>query len=172
MAGVDPKDDSPTPPRRYDPANPTRDLYGTDAYPGVDGVDVWPWLTGQAEQPPRLLVLTAEVVMNGSTKLLTSSVAIDSENDGWREPNGTWVAPSPEWRCGLSHARNPPPCLFDVERDPREQVDLACANSPSSGRAVGKMKRMRAAQAAAAGGTVAHARTPQCHAGCRIPQPA
>ena len=41
LAGVEPSDDSPTPPLPIDPANPTRDIYGSATWPGIDGVNVW-----------------------------------------------------------------------------------------------------------------------------------
>ena len=52
-----------------DPRDPARDLYGNASWPGVDGRDVWGWITGVVEQPPRLLVLSAGAILNGSLKL-------------------------------------------------------------------------------------------------------
>jgi hypothetical protein len=45
LAGVSPHDDSPVPPLPVDPSNPTKDIYGNNSYPGLDGVDVWGLLT-------------------------------------------------------------------------------------------------------------------------------
>ena len=46
LAGVDPNDDSPIPPLPVDPADPGKDIYGNVSYPGIDGTDIWPLLTG------------------------------------------------------------------------------------------------------------------------------
>jgi hypothetical protein len=151
LAGVDPSDDSPTPPAPFDPDHPARDPYGNVSWPGVDGVDAWAWLTGAVAQPPRLLVLSSAAVLNGSAKLLTAAKSVRGDQNGWRLPNGSWTQPPAGWGCGLSDTplrrvtrlepprpshgastrqRHAPsagrrPCYFDVHADAREENDLA-----------------------------------------------
>lgn len=40
LAGVSPTDNSRVEPLPVDPSDPTKDIYGSDAYPGVDGVSL------------------------------------------------------------------------------------------------------------------------------------
>jgi arylsulfatase B len=131
LAGVDATDDSPVPPTKFDPRHPSRDLYGNASWPGVDGRDVWGSITGAViAQPappyPRLLVLSADTILNGSLKLLTRSRSIRQDQNGWRLPNGSWTQPSSTWACGLSDEPLVP-CLFDVAADPSEKHDLSNA---------------------------------------------
>merc|ERR1719495_2579386 len=44
LAGVDPADDSPVAPLPIDPSDPTKDIWGDKAYPGIDGMDIWPYI--------------------------------------------------------------------------------------------------------------------------------
>merc|ERR1719199_848373 len=45
LAGVDPRDDPPTPPDLL-----KLDIYGIKSWPGVDGVDIWPALMSTGKQ--------------------------------------------------------------------------------------------------------------------------
>jgi hypothetical protein len=53
LAGVDASDDSPTPPMAIDPVKgEAQDIYGTDAWPSIDGVNIWPFLMAPDEYGP------------------------------------------------------------------------------------------------------------------------
>ena len=102
LAGVDFKDDSPVKPLPVDPAQPGRDIYSNGAWPGVDGVDLWPfWVTDPVPDKPSAahpdgLWLSAEVMVRGSYKLVVSQ----------QDPNKTNSGPTLGWKCGGSkHAR-------------------------------------------------------------------
>ena len=140
LAGVAPTDGSPVPPLPVDPADPTRDIWGNASWPDIDGTDVWALLTdpgsrgGDWAAHPTLWI-SAQVLLNGSTKLLVGQGNVDDSGektptkDGWRYPNGSWVPQPPSWKCGLSYKPGDAylPCLFD-EADLREMQDIAPAN--------------------------------------------
>jgi hypothetical protein len=102
LAGVDHKDDSPIKPLPVDPSKPKQDIYSNGAFPGVDGVDLWPFLVTDP-QPlnasaahPGGLWLSAEVMMRGNYKLVVSQ----------QDPAKTNSGPTLGWKCGGSkHAR-------------------------------------------------------------------
>jgi hypothetical protein len=48
LAGISHLDDPPVKPLPVDPSNPGLDIYGTDSWPSVDGVNLWPMLTTSA----------------------------------------------------------------------------------------------------------------------------
>ena len=96
LAGVDASDDSPTPPLPVDPADPRRDIYANGAWPGVDGVDLWPHLV-TAPDPTNAsaahragLWLSAEVFLLGDYKLVVAQ----------QDPAKTNSGPTLGWRCG------------------------------------------------------------------------
>jgi hypothetical protein len=77
LAGVDSNDDSPRPPKPIDPAlGPGHDIYGNDTWPGLDGVNIWPFLMQPDEAnwtaAHPTLVLSHEVILVGDFKLLTA----------------------------------------------------------------------------------------------------
>lgn len=124
-----------------------RDMYGAESYPGLDGVDLWPWLVNSADAPDDYaahptLVVSAQVILHRELKLLLGQgSAGDSGSktrpdwagkqpptDGWKLANGSWVsATSVGWTCGLTWGEHAvyTPCLFDEAMDLREQRDLA-----------------------------------------------
>lgn len=148
LAGVDPTDDSPVPPKAYDPKHPEIDIWGNDSYPGLDGVNVWDALmTPNAvfNAARDELVLTPTAMIKGKYKLITGQshgashrphVALGvvfppgggGSNTGWRMPNGTWTTDNASWGCARSSINTtmpPTPCLFDIVSDPAEHHDLA-----------------------------------------------
>lgn len=139
LGGGDPHDDPPTPPLPVDPSDPKKDIYGNDSYPGLDGVDVWGYLTSEtnvsdwAAHPT--LTVTSQVYLDHEYKLLLGQGSVgDSgektpQKDGWRYPNGTWIN-DPAWKCGLAYGKNAHyiPCLFE-EPDIREMNDLSFGNA-------------------------------------------
>jgi hypothetical protein len=142
LAGVDHRDDSPTPPLPIDPADPTKDIYGPDSWPSVDGVVIWDMLVNRnkyretsAHNP---LVLSHEVIIKGDYKLMTSqrgntrSPSNSFENQ-WQHPDGTWFSP-PDWKqtCGFpiynffgGVIQPAVPCLFNIKDDFNETTDLS-----------------------------------------------
>ena len=74
QAGAVPTDDPPTPPLPVDPSDPSKDIYGNTSYPGLDGVDVWGYLTSEttvsdyAAHPT--LVVTSQVYLDHEYKLM------------------------------------------------------------------------------------------------------
>jgi len=139
LAGAEPTDDPPVPPLPVDPALPDRDIYGNFSYPGVDGVNVWPFLT-QPENATVLsahptLVLSKEVIMVGTIKLITAlrgdtDQDYDPLQDKWQQPDGTWWAP-PGFKQECGKVAVPynktlfTPCLYDLATDTNETTDLS-----------------------------------------------
>lgn len=76
LGGADPHDDPPTPPLPVDPSDPAKDIYGRDSYPGLDGVDVWGYLSSDyysnvsdwAAHPT--LTVSSQVYLDHEFKLL------------------------------------------------------------------------------------------------------
>ena len=141
LAGVDHSDDPATPPLPTNISDPTKDIYGNLSYPGVDGVPVWNMLMNPDEfnysSAHENLVLSKEVVIHGQYKLLVSQPFFKTQNSGWKQPDGTWVAAdAKEWPC---MAQDLPPangvnvfpgsgkgvCLFDLRADASEKVNIA-----------------------------------------------
>ena len=140
LAGVDPTDDPPVPPLTPDPSNPDQDIYqGNLSYPPSDSINVWPSLISGNTSflRPDGLVLSAEVLLWQHYKLLVaqpsvSTMSANSIETGWRQPNGTWVddggTDTGPWgaTCNKFLDRtNLNPCLFDLENDDSEKLDLA-----------------------------------------------
>ena len=76
LAGVPFADDSPIRPLPKDPTSPGKDIWANGAYPGVDGVDLWPALvtspqpTNSSAAHPHGLWLSEEVIIFGDMKLV------------------------------------------------------------------------------------------------------
>ena len=141
LAGADPRDDPPLPPLPIDPGDPSKDIYqGNASWPGVDGVVIWDMLMRPGQynltSAHPVLVLSREVILVGSHKLLTAQrgntgQGADSFENTWQHPNGSWFSP-PGWAqtCGfpvygkLPHHATMKPCLFDLTTDLNETIDL------------------------------------------------
>lgn len=101
QAGADPTDDSPIKPLPVDPANPKKDIYSNGAFPGVDGVDLWPaWVTradpsNASAAHPDGLWLSEEVMVLGKYKLVVSQ----------QDPAKTNSGPTFGWKCGGSKGK-------------------------------------------------------------------
>ena len=112
-------DDSPTPPKAVDPARGLgQDIYGTEAWPGLDGVNVWPLLIQgsaltdiYAAHPT--IVVSAQVILHREHKLLLGQGDVPDSGpktfpngsfptDGWHEADGTWTPVPDTWTCGLA----------------------------------------------------------------------
>ena len=140
LAGADSHDDPPVPPAPVDPSDPQKDIYGNVSYPGVDGVNVWTYLTDPHRTDDFIahptLAVTSQVLLSGPYKLLLGQGSVKDSGpktkgkDGWRYPNGSWVtAADVGWTCGLAWGPDAvyDPCLFH-ESDVREQQNLAPQN--------------------------------------------
>lgn len=96
LAGVDYTDDSPIAPLPVDASRPDRDIYANGAFPGVDGVDLWPhWMgepTNTSAAHPHGLWLSAEVMVLGRYKLVVAQ----------QDPAVTNSGPTLGWKCGGS----------------------------------------------------------------------
>ncbi|KAK3280570.1 hypothetical protein CYMTET_11595 [Cymbomonas tetramitiformis] len=119
----------------------TTDIYGNESWPGVDGVDVWDMIVKPSQyhqySAHHTIALSHEVLLKGKYKLMVSQRGnthqdYDEFEAGWRHPNLTWVQPSNR-TCGVVNGNwtntkgHFIPCLFDLEADPREEVDLSAA---------------------------------------------
>ena len=99
LAGVDFADDSPIKPLPIDPSNRDKDIYANGAFPGVDGVDLWPSLVSSPQPKnssaahPRGLWLSEEVMVVGDYKIVVSQ----------QEPVKTNSGPTLGWKCGGSN---------------------------------------------------------------------
>lgn len=62
LAGAQPSDDPLVPPLPIDPKDPGKDIYqGNKSFPPLDGVNIWPMLTGLSSvEPHRTLWLSRE----------------------------------------------------------------------------------------------------------------
>ena len=155
LGGADPTDDPPVPPLPVDPADPSKDIYGKDSFPPVDGVDAWPVLSdpaafGNATAAHAQLWLSAEVLVRGRYKLVVAQQEPAKTNNppefGWKcgGSRGTrcdtrnssaeeWVDATPaQMKCGCAFKNRShfTPCLFDVADDVSEFSDLAPAHEP------------------------------------------
>lgn len=109
LAGVDATD------RRAAAAEP--------ALPPVDGVNVWPLISGENSTSPRSEVhVSSGALVSGTWKLLVGKV----KDAGWTGPvfpnSSTSASVNQALDCGKDG------CLFDVVNDPTEQADVAAAN--------------------------------------------
>jgi hypothetical protein len=142
LAGIDGKDDPPVAPLPVDPADPTKDIYGKDSYPPLDGVDVWGLLiAGETNRSAAhaYLVLSKEVILAGDHKLIVA------QNFGWPHDNDNgWMAQNSSkfdstgasaFPCSATDSTAAQgelpgvpgqiPCLFDTTKDESERSNLA-----------------------------------------------
>eukprot|EP00730_Choanoeca_flexa_P000411 TRINITY_DN10188_c0_g1_i2.p1 TRINITY_DN10188_c0_g1~~TRINITY_DN10188_c0_g1_i2.p1 ORF type:complete len:630 (+),score=107.24 TRINITY_DN10188_c0_g1_i2:2-1891(+) len=144
LAGADPHDDPPVPPLPVELANTSKDIYGNESYPSLDGVDIWPYLTNpdlvgnNISVAHPYLVLTKEVILAGNYKLLVSQPNFKTQNNGWKYPNGSWVeSDDADWPCSKQDGERTQilpgipgqlPCLFNLVEDEREMRNIAHDN--------------------------------------------
>jgi arylsulfatase B len=119
---------------------PAADPHGPD--PSIDSLDLWPWLSGATPNSPRdagLTVLdhsmyrnvTTGAIRNGKYKLLVGG----SFSSGVGPEMGEWAAswyglfsPNSTFNGTDTYACPPSaPCLYDLEADPTEHVDLSAS---------------------------------------------
>jgi len=138
-------DDDPTPVIRASRASggsdwtPFTDIYGENAWPDIDGLDVWDMLTKPDEyhqySAHKTVALSHEVLLDGKYKLMVAQRGAtrqhyDTFEAGWTYPNHSWVQPQNRtcgevygtWEATQGRFK---PCLFDLELDPREEHDLS-----------------------------------------------
>merc|ERR1712086_323385 len=127
-------DNSAVAPLPVNVADPTKDIYGTDAFPPLDGTDIWPQLTAETPQSRPYMWLSAEVMIkDGRYKLLTAQQNPKITNSppmtGWRQQDNSWVdgGELDGAGCGVAFRvrEHFKPCLFDLSVDEREQHDLS-----------------------------------------------
>jgi arylsulfatase A-like enzyme len=147
LAGASATDDPPVSPQPIDPGNPAKDIYGNHSYPGLDGVDLMPYLlhpdTANRSSAHEYLVLSKEAVLFGAYKLLVAQNAgwSHASDNGWKlaGPDGgwdgaAWTKPNATVPCmatdlpgNLATLPGVPgqlPCLFDLDTDTGERHDL------------------------------------------------
>ena len=94
---------------------------GVTGVPGVDGFDMWPYITGAVATSPRSEVILDSKpnggIIVGHMKLLFGKQRF-SFWQGPVYPNSSGPADSPKFDCGSG-------CLFNVSADPSEYRDLA-----------------------------------------------
>lgn len=134
LAGADGSDDAPVAPLPVDPSDPAKDIYGDRSWPGLDGHDIWGELTAGERPRRRYLWLSGQVIIkDGRYKLVTAQPMKGVTNNppvtGWRLPDGSWKdggkIDGPGCGAAFLHRENLRPCLFDLERDQREEHDLS-----------------------------------------------
>eukprot|EP00927_Polykrikos_kofoidii_P063173 TRINITY_DN5799_c0_g1_i2.p1 TRINITY_DN5799_c0_g1~~TRINITY_DN5799_c0_g1_i2.p1 ORF type:complete len:791 (+),score=141.82 TRINITY_DN5799_c0_g1_i2:75-2447(+) len=96
--------------------------------PQVNGLDMWPYLTGVVDASPRQeLPLGPGVFLSGRWKLM-----LISEGEAiWtsvRSPNTTTDKQWAEIDAAHGNCSRASPCLYDVDEDPGEHNDLALQN--------------------------------------------
>eukprot|EP00912_Choanoflagellata_sp_UC4_P001011 UC4_evm3s622 len=138
LAGVDPSDDSPIAPLNPDP-NSHKDIYnGNESWPGIDGVNIWPFLTNPQEHnfssAHSKLWISKEVLIVGKLKLLVAQpdpaiMSSKSVNNGWKSISNDWNNTGADgWGCSKYRDRtNFKPCLFNLLDDESERIDLSDA---------------------------------------------
>ena len=142
LASVDGTDNPPVAPLPVDPSNPEKNIYGDDSFPPLDGTNVWDMIINKnnynISSAHADLVLSKEVILSGKYKLVVSQPFFKNQNNGWKQPNGTWIAaPNDSWPCNYQDL--PPseshlpgngrlPCLFDVRADEGEHNNIAMEN--------------------------------------------
>ena len=118
--------------------DPTDHRAAAAGLPGIDGVNLWPRISGSNTSAPRLhLWAGPNVFISGNYKLLLSSAETYAVWTGPRSPNATTEAVKQfflQWNCS---ACNPPVvlgrincsegCLWDVANDPSEYNELSQA---------------------------------------------
>ena len=139
LAGASTNDPPPVAPLPIDPSDPGKDIWGKESFPDVDGVNIWPLLTGEMGDDNgddyaahHDLWLSAEVMLSGDWKIVVAQpspelMSAGSVNSGWKDKLGVWHPP-PSSGCGLAYKdRTTPfrPCLFNLREDPREENDLS-----------------------------------------------
>lgn len=123
LAGVDYRDDSPIKPLPKDPSNPSKDIWANGAFPGVDGVDVWPHLVTNPDPKnssaahPNGLWLSEEVIVFGQYKLIVAM----------QEPVKTNSGPTLGWKCGGSNQER---CNTTLSYSCGENPDTKGADTP------------------------------------------
>eukprot|EP00041_Stephanoeca_diplocostata_P016927 m.336074 g.336074 ORF g.336074 m.336074 type:complete len:653 (-) comp20530_c0_seq11:146-2104(-) len=155
LAGVSGVDDPPVAPLPVDPSNPQKDIYGTNSFPAVDGVNIWPMLTeptlydsSNITAAHTQLWLSAQVLLRGRYKIVVAQQEPSITNNppvyGWKcggsdharcdtsnSSSEQWVDPTPAQSacgCAFKDRSHLVPCLFDVVDDPSEYHDLSLQN--------------------------------------------
>jgi hypothetical protein len=127
-------DDSRVKPRSIDPSRPGKDIYGKQAFPGLDGKNVWHEIqAGRVPLREYLWLSSTVLIKGGKYKLVTAQqeprITASPPMTGWRQPDGTWVdgGALDGSGCGVAfkNRSNLKPCLFDLEHDEREEHDLS-----------------------------------------------
>jgi hypothetical protein len=106
--------------------------------PPVDGVDLWPMLSGANTTSPRAVVpLSNEVLIVGSLKYIQSS-----------QSEGIWQSalyPNASTNCSAQDAvHTPGPLLFDIIKDPEERHNLIQSEPQAAARLAAQLKEIAA----------------------------
>jgi arylsulfatase I/J len=102
--------------------------------PPVDGLDMWPYFSGQITDGPRQeLVFGPEALMQGKYKLLMG----DHPHGDWSGPD----SPNETSKFGMEHVNCSDGCLFDVNHDPGEQNDLSSTKFELVQEMIAKLKQ-------------------------------
>jgi arylsulfatase B len=109
--------------------------------PPVDGLDMWPMLSGRNLTSPRTeLPLSADTLVVGEWKLITGQQKYNT----W-SPANHWP---PDYECNDRNASHPanctPGCLFNIQADPSERHDLARTNRTLLERMLKRLQEVQA----------------------------
>ena len=143
LAGVSGDDSPPVAPLPTNPAKPFQNIYGEHSFPAVDGSNIWDMLLNRASynisSAHQYLFISKEVVIAGEYKLLVSQPYFKTQNNGWKQPDGTWKNPADPSKYPCMAQDLPPgtsffptsangPCLFNVRTDISESANIAAQN--------------------------------------------
>ena len=99
---------------------PCKDIYGTDSYPSVDGVDVWGLHTASTaaarsnvSAAHESLWLSAEVLLQGDYKLVVAQ----------QEPKKTNNPPIYGWKCNSPQLNSTPSARCDTRNSSAEPYE-------------------------------------------------
>eukprot|EP00927_Polykrikos_kofoidii_P044750 TRINITY_DN38633_c0_g1_i1.p1 TRINITY_DN38633_c0_g1~~TRINITY_DN38633_c0_g1_i1.p1 ORF type:complete len:617 (-),score=75.20 TRINITY_DN38633_c0_g1_i1:393-2033(-) len=118
---------------------PDDDLAAKSGLPPVDGLDVWPLLSGQNSTSPRVEVpLSSDVIISGKWKLLLGH----QTGAFWQGPHYPNASSAREPQVA-SLACGQKGCLFDLVEDPTEHTDVRDRYPEVAVRMAGRLAELR-----------------------------
>uniref|UniRef100_A0A7S2TR55 Sulfatase N-terminal domain-containing protein n=1 Tax=Lotharella oceanica TaxID=641309 RepID=A0A7S2TR55_9EUKA len=101
--------------------DPTDERAAAAGLPPVDGLDMWPLLSGDVTDSPRTeFLVSATALIQGKWKVMVGK----QEGAGWAGPHYPNIS-TVEHAVADASITCEPACLFDVTSDPTEHQDVA-----------------------------------------------